>query len=265
MAEAAEPIGLVADARTQVVLAVLEAVEDQAGVRVADRVSRVVRQQVLVDSALGKVIRALPEGVARQAAAVREHALTTPDRASARPDPAVTSALVAAVADRRVLRLGYRSESGSEWEAEVDPWAVVVRFGRWYLLCRSHRADDVRTYRIDRILEVAETGHVCRPPELADPVSTLEAHLGIGWEFPTRVVFSAPPDEVGPWIRPPMGRLEALGDGCVLVGSTSNPGMYAQEWLTRLPFPFHVEGGQELRTAVAEVASRMAASLGDRS
>jgi predicted DNA-binding transcriptional regulator YafY len=99
----------------------------------------------LVGSALGKVIQALPESVGRPAAALREHASAAPDRYSALPDPAITSALVAAVAARRRVLATYRNESGTEWEAEVDPWAVVVRHGRWYLLCHSHRADAVRT------------------------------------------------------------------------------------------------------------------------
>ncbi|MGC1212465.1 MAG: HTH domain-containing protein, partial [Micromonospora sp.] len=42
----------------------------------------------LVGSALGKVIHALPEGVGRQAAALREHASAAPDRRASRPDPA---------------------------------------------------------------------------------------------------------------------------------------------------------------------------------
>ena len=144
---------------------------------------------------------------------------------------------------------------------EVDPWAVVVRFGRWYLLCHSRRADAVRTYRLDRVLSVQQTEHAFEPPDGLDPVAALEENLGAGWEFSTRVVFDAPLAEVAPWVRPPMGRLEASGDGCVLVGSTSNPAMYAQEWLARLPFAFHVDGGQELRAAVATVASRFAAAV----
>ncbi len=60
-----------------------------------------------------------------------------PGRNSARPDPATTSELVAAVAARRRVLVTYRSETGNQWEAEVDPWAVVVRYGRWYLLCHS--------------------------------------------------------------------------------------------------------------------------------
>jgi hypothetical protein len=47
----------------------------------------------------------------------------------------------------------------------------------------------------------------------------------------------------------------------MLVGSTNNPAMYAQEWLASVPFPFRVDGGPQLRAAVATVASRFAASL----
>jgi predicted DNA-binding transcriptional regulator YafY len=215
----------------------------------------------LVGVALGKVIRALPDSVGRQAAALREHASAAPDRNSARPDPATTSALVAAIGTRRRVAVTYRSESGKEWAAEVDPWAVVVRHGRWYLLCRSHRADAIRTYRIDRIREVRQTAHEFEPPRGLDPVATVEENLGAGWEYPTRVVFDDPPDRVAQWVRPPMGRLEPAGDGCVLVGSTSNPAMYAQEWLSTVPLTFRVEGGAELRAAVAALAARMTGAL----
>jgi predicted DNA-binding transcriptional regulator YafY len=215
----------------------------------------------LVGSALGKVIQALPESVGRQAAALREHASAAPDRYSARPDPATTSALVAAAAAGRRVLVTYRSETGNEWAAEVDPWAVVVRHGRWYLLCHSHRAGAIRTYRVDRIRAVQQTTHEFEPPDDLDPVAALEDNLGTGWEFPTRVVFDAPLAEVAPWIRPPMGRLRPSGDGCVLTGSTSNPAMYAQEWLASVPFAFRVEGGPELRAATATLAARFATAL----
>ncbi|MFJ3208444.1 helix-turn-helix transcriptional regulator [Streptomyces flaveolus] len=214
----------------------------------------------LVGAALGKVVKALPESVGRQAALLREYASAAPDPYAVRPDPAVTSDLVDAVAARRRVLVTYRSEAGNEWEAEVEPWALVVRHGRWYLLCHSRRADAVRTYRVDRIRAVRPTGHGFEPPEDLDPVAVLEENLGLGWEFATRVVFDAPPGEVAPWIRPPMGRLEPSGNGCVLVGSTRNPEMYAQEWLARMPFAFRVDGGEELRAAVATLAARFTAA-----
>jgi predicted DNA-binding transcriptional regulator YafY len=216
-----------------------------------------------VGSALSKVIQALPESVGRQAAALRDHASATPDRFPARPDPATTSALVAAVAARRRVQVTYRSETGREWDAEVDPWAVVVRHGRWYLLCHSHRANATRTYRLDRVRAVRQLAHDFETPDDLDPVAALEENLGLGWEFPTRVRFDAPLAKVARWIRPPMGRLEPSGDGCVLVGSTSNPAMYAQEWLATSPFAFRVEGGPELRAAMATLADRFAAAMRD--
>jgi predicted DNA-binding transcriptional regulator YafY len=194
---------------------------------------------------------------------LREHASAAPDRNSARPDPAVTSTLVAAVAGRHRVLVTYRGENGDEWSAEVDPWAVVVRYGRWYLLCHSHRAGAIRTYRVDRVHAVRQTAQQFAPPEDLDPVAALEENLGTGWAFPTRVVFDAPLAQVAPWIRPAMGRLAASGDGCVLVGSTSNPAMYAQEWLATVPFAFRVEDGPELRAAIATVATRFAAALAD--
>jgi hypothetical protein len=47
----------------------------------------------------------------------------------------------------------------------------------------------------------------------------------------------------------------------MLTGTTSNPAMYAGEWLAAIPIPFRVEGGPELRAAVAAVATRLTSAL----
>jgi len=219
-----------------------------------------------VGAALGKIIRALPENVGRQAATMRRYASAAPDRGAVRPGTDTTSALVAAVADQCRVSIGYRSEAGRQWEEDVDPWAVVVRHGRWYLLCHSHRAGAVRAYRIDRIQSVAAGEEQFRAPDDLDYVDLLEQHLASGWPFEAKVVFDAPREEVSRYARPPMGRLEPIGTGqrCVLTGTTSNPSMYAGEWLAAIPIPFHVEGGPELRAAVAAVAARLTTAVSDR-
>jgi len=210
-----------------------------------------------VGSALGKILRVLPENVGRQAATMREHAHPVPDRRPTRPDPDVTSALVAAVAAQRRLRISYRTAAGNPRTFEVDPWSLVVRFGLWYLLCFAHHADAVRTFRVDRITSVEELDATFDLPADLDPAR----NLGKGWEYDTRVVFDAPMSEVAPWVRPAMGDLSALDDGrCVLVGTTQNTQMYVGEWLAGVPLPFVVEGGEELRAATAAVAARLAAA-----
>ena len=174
----------------------------------------------------------------------------------------LTTELVGAVAAQRRVRLGYRTAAGNARTFEVDPWSVVVRYGRWYLLCHSHHADELRTFRIDRITDVQVLEGTFEVPTDLDPAAELEANLGKGWEHETHVVFDAPLEEVRPWIRPTLGDLRARPDGgCELVGTTSNAVAYAGEWLAGVPLPFTVVGGEALRVAVRAVAERLARSL----
>jgi predicted DNA-binding transcriptional regulator YafY len=111
------------------------------------------------------------------------------------------------------VRLGYRSEAGSEWVTDVDPWAVVVRHGRWYLLCRSRDADAVRAYRVDRVRSVQVLDGTFEPPADLDPVAVLEEHLGVGWGYQVEVIVDAPLEKVARCLPRTLGRLEALDDG----------------------------------------------------
>ncbi|WP_193605917.1 helix-turn-helix transcriptional regulator [Nocardioides dongkuii] len=215
-----------------------------------------------VGSALGKLLGVLPRPVAAQAEALRRTAAPVPDRGASRPDPATTVALVEACAGRRRVRLGYRTGSGSERDLEAEPWALVVRYGRWYLLCRSVAANAVRTYRVDRVtsVHVLETGF--EPPADLDPVASLEENLAVGWEHDVAVIVDAPLDRVAPCVPRTLGRLEPAGpDATRLVGSTDNPAWYAEQ-VAGLPAPFRVEGGPELRAAVEALGHRLLASVG---
>ncbi|MEV0457732.1 helix-turn-helix transcriptional regulator [Catellatospora methionotrophica] len=213
-----------------------------------------------VGSALGKIVRALPEQVAAQAEAVRQATAPAPDRGAARPDPQTTTELVRAGAERRRVRLRYRSEAGVERDLDVDPWAVVVRHSRWYLLCWSHTSDGRRAYRIDRVLgvEVLDDGFV--PPADLDPVATLEEHLAIGWEYTVEVIIDAPAEAAARHVPPNLGRLEPVDEGtCRLLGTTSNPWWYAQQ-LTAVPVAFRIVGGPEIRHTAQVLGQRLLAA-----
>jgi predicted DNA-binding transcriptional regulator YafY len=213
-----------------------------------------------VGSALGKLLRALPGPVAAQAEAIRQRTAPAPDRAAARPDPETTAALVRACSNHRRVRLDYRSEAGSEWIIEVDPWAVVVRHGRWYLLCWSHTSNARRAYRIDRVRTVTELDDMFSPPTDLDPVATLEEHLAVGWEYDIEVNFDAPVDTVARSLPRALGRFEALDAGTSrLTGSTSNPKWYAQQ-LAAAPAPYRIVRCPELQKAAHELGQRMLAA-----
>lgn len=215
-----------------------------------------------VGSALAKLLRALPEPIAKQAEAVRRTTAPAPDRAAARPDPSIATTLVQACADRRRVLLGYRSEAGSEWTAEVDPWAVVVRHGRWYLLCWSHGSAARRAYRIDRVTTVSAQAASFSPPADLDAVAELEAHLARGWEFDTDVVIEGPLDKVRPYVPAMLGTLEVVDTETTrLTGSTSNPWWYAEQ-LAKLPVPYRIVKCVELQHTAHAVGQRLVAASG---
>lgn len=215
-----------------------------------------------VGSALGKIMRALPEPVAAQAEAVRRTTAPAPDRAAARPDFATTTALVQACSKHRRVRLGYRSEAGSEWVTEVEPWAVVVRHGRWYLLCQLPATNLRRAYRIDRVRDVQVLDETFTPPTDLDPVATLEQHLAAGWEYDVEVVIEAPVTTLARCLPRTTGLLEPLDAQTTrLVGSTSNPMWYAQQ-LAAVPAPYRIVKCPELQQAARAIGQRLLAAAG---
>jgi predicted DNA-binding transcriptional regulator YafY len=103
-----------------------------------------------VGGALAKIVRVLPERVA---------GLGTADQY--RPSPELTTALIESSAAARRLRLAYRMGAANR-EMEVDPWAVVLRHSRWYLLCWSQTRQERRVLpRSLARLEPEGTGRGC--------------------------------------------------------------------------------------------------------
>ncbi|MEL4505319.1 WYL domain-containing protein [Luteococcus sp. H138] len=216
-------------------------------------------------AALDKLVAALPENVARPASLVLEHAAATKKTLTIAPDPTTTAAVVAAVAEQRTVEIGYVTGNRA-WRERVDPWAVVVRRGAWYLLCHSHRAEAVRTYRLDRVEDVVECEARFEPPADLDPVAAVTEHLSTGWRHPVRVVLDASLDDARPWLRGTMGALEAADEPgrCILVGSTNNPEAYLAEYLAPLPCGFEIVDGPQLREAAARLAERFRAAAHNR-
>jgi predicted DNA-binding transcriptional regulator YafY len=199
--------------------------------------------------------------VAAQVEAVRRTTAPAPDRAAARPDPATTTALVQACSNHRRVRLSYRSGAGSEWDIEADPWAVVVRHGRWYLLCWSHSADARRAYRIDRVRAVQMLDDTFSPPVDLDAVAVLEEHLAVGWEYDVEVVIDAPAETVARCLPRALGRLEPLdAETARLIGSTSNPVWYAGQ-LAVLPAPYRIVQCPKLQEAARAIGQRLLAAV----
>jgi predicted DNA-binding transcriptional regulator YafY len=211
-----------------------------------------------VGQALGKIIRALPEPLARPADAVR--------RVPARgwhvdvPDVDVTLQLVQASDAGRRVRLRYGPSPDREWDVELDPWAVVVRHRRWYLLGWSHDKDDRRVLRVDRVRSVEVLADRFDSPPGLDALEAVEEQLSTGWRYVVEVLIAAPLEECRHWLPRSFGRLEAVDPASTrLVATTDDPEWYAAQ-LANLPMSFRLVGSPEVRTAMRELGRRLLAA-----
>lgn len=213
-----------------------------------------------VGSALAKILRVLPERVAGPARAVGSVASPGRQPDACTPDPRLLADLVAARGASHRVSLEYRTGSGRETTFEVDPWAVVVRHGLWYLLCWSHTAEDRRSLRIDRVLAVCELTDTFTAPAGLDPVRTLEEQLSQGWTYDIEIVVDASLSDVRRWVPRSVARLEVIDDGRTrLVASTDEPDWYAA-MLAFVKAPMHVVRPPELRAELAALGLRLAAA-----
>lgn len=212
-----------------------------------------------VGNALRKIMRALPEAVAAQAELLRRTARPARSSRAVSPDPSITAELVAASAARRIVRVDYRTADGTAWSTRVEPWAVVVREGRWYLLCRRVSTAEMRTYRVDRIRAVTALADSYRLPDDLDPVAELERNFATGYPHPVEVIIEAAIDDLG-WLSRTVGELTAIDDSHTqLVATTGDPPYYA-EILAGIPYPFRVVGGPEIAEAVVALGARLVAA-----
>ncbi|MBW3663031.1 MAG: WYL domain-containing protein [Actinobacteria bacterium] len=63
-----------------------------------------------------------------------------------------------ALREHRPVTFAYRTATGEDSQRTVDPYAVVARRGHWYLVGRDHDRDDVRAFRLDRLISDVTPG-----------------------------------------------------------------------------------------------------------
>ncbi|MFC4726964.1 helix-turn-helix transcriptional regulator [Coralloluteibacterium thermophilus] len=135
---------------------------------------------------LAKLDQMLPTRLRRRASAL--HGVTLSVRmGEALVDSGVLTALATACRDRRVVRFGYRSHDGTGSARIAEPLRLANYGRRWYLVARDRNRDDWRTFRVDRIDGLAETGECC--PPCSEPTAEVAARIeeGIAYApFPCR-------------------------------------------------------------------------------
>ncbi|MEU4743801.1 WYL domain-containing protein [Actinosynnema sp. NPDC023658] len=141
-----------------------------------------------------KVLAALPPELRSRAGRVRERFhLDAPGWFRGNEGTPRVAAIAEAVWQQRRLRIRYVRWAQVEVERTVDPLGLVLKAGTWYLVART---DDLRTYRVSRVVELTRLDEPFDRPEGFDL-----AEYWAGWSerfeqrmYPMRVTVRLTPN-----------------------------------------------------------------------
>jgi predicted DNA-binding transcriptional regulator YafY len=238
-----------------------EAVAVALGVQAAGRLGLSGSDEA-VEGALLKIHRVLPDGLRRRVEALEE---TLDFTSSARRGAPVRGETVLLLADairrRRRLRTTYRAFSGDETRRELSPLGLVVHSGRWYLAAQDHLRDDLRTFRVDRMLRVRVTTEIADdPPEGFDAVSYVSTSLArVPWGWDVEIVLELPVEEALRRVPATLAEL-ADEDGTTVLRMRADSLEWVATVLAGLGCDFSIRRPDELRTSVRDLGARLARS-----
>ncbi|MFD3444056.1 helix-turn-helix transcriptional regulator [Microbacteriaceae bacterium 4G12] len=212
-------------------------------------------------SALAKFEQVLPAALRERVNALAGAVTAQPGR-RAPVSPDLLGALALACRDHERIRFHYLAGTGEETRRLVEPHALVAAQRDWFLVCWDPHRGDWRTFRVDRIHDLAGTRLRFEPRELpaADAAQFLAAATAeLSRTHTAWVVMDLPLDRMrerfGPWAAG--ARAEGEGHTRWPIGGRST-----QELLDALVWvpegvSYEVQGAPELVAAMRETAGRM--------
>jgi proteasome accessory factor C len=159
---------------------------------------------------------------------------------------------------KRRLHLVYYAHSRDETtERDVDPWALFLSGGRWYLVGWCHRVDDERIFRLDRIRSVRMLDVPAEVPTDVD-LSKYES-LYVQGALDAAITLDLAP-QAAAWVAEsyPLESQEVLDDGWVRVHLTAGGTAWLEKLLLRLGPQARVVDPPELAERTRLLACRLA-------
>lgn len=222
-----------------------------------------------VDGALTKVERVLPMGLRERVQAVQESVeLDLEARESAGVTGATGArvlALSAAAHHGRRVRIRYRSARENGWEETerlFDPYGLVFHDVRWYAVGYCHLRDDVRVFRLDRVLAIAPVEDTFVRPEAFDCLDfAMRRFAAMPERWLVEAVLDTTLERMSKLVPPSFATLEEVPEGVLLRAYDASLD-HAARFLVGLGCPFSVRQPPELQEALGRLANWIAQVAG---
>lgn len=178
--------------------------------------------------ALAKLENVLPDEQRQEIAWARKSLVATGmHRADIQALSPTLEKLRRAVRENRRVSMTYHSGSSPHGEPrDIDPYALVHRTGWWYVVAYCHLRLALRTFRVDRIAELALTNQTFAIPADFD----IQVYLAQEWQnipqMKVRMRFTAQFVHLAQYARGYWESIEEQPDGSVVV-TFSAPDVYA--------------------------------------
>lgn len=166
--------------------------------------------QDAVTGVIAKLDNVLPDDLRRQVTEAQQCIVVSGLAArDYRPWVSTLQTLRACIKGRHTVRLTYRRFDLQETCRDVDPYALIFRWGFWYLVgyCRLRSA--MRTFRIDRIQEAVELATGYTIPGDFSPKSYVEQAMRFENPYTIVVHFDS---KAAPYMRENVGHWTELSD-----------------------------------------------------
>ena len=209
------------------------------------------------EGALAKIDRVLPDRLRGRVQALQGTLAFTPLRGVGQPaDPATLLTLTSAAQDSRRVGMRYRT-ADEETVRDVDPYGVVHHRGRWYVVGWCHLRDDVRMFRLDRVLALDPRADTfARPLDFNCADYVLQSLATVPWGWPIEVWLELSLEEARRRIAPDTGTLETLSQG-VLLRTQADELDWMARLLVQIGCPFRIQHPPELAAAVRHLAREL--------
>jgi predicted DNA-binding transcriptional regulator YafY len=209
-----------------------------------------------VEGALAKTERVLPDKLHQQTRALQEAITFRILPPPPQPKNDHVAELSSAVLQSQTILLSYRAWNGEETQRNFDPYGIVLNDGFWYVSGYCHLRQDLRTFRLDRIVKLESTQGSFEPPQDFDPLAhVLDSLASTPGSYRFEVLLKTSLEQAQRIISPDEGTLEETPDG-VLYRRDTDRLEWMAHFLIRLDFPISVLQPPELPAVLREIASK---------